>query len=116
MRKPIGTTALASGVWGEGPYLSLHHGQVRRRGVSISVPRSVVFFELSDGKKGKVHFVVALGIGPVVFLLLLLGIDPVVFCCKASALGVAGNHVFGNFTDPTARWKSGEVCYSIYVA
>ncbi len=54
--------------------------------MSISVRRSVVF-ESSDGKKGEVHFIVALGVGHVLCLLLLLDIDPEVFCCKASALG-----------------------------
>ncbi len=41
VRKAIGGTALALGVWVEGLYLSLRHGQVRR-GASISVLKSVV--------------------------------------------------------------------------
>ncbi len=53
-----------------------------------------MLFELSDGKKDKVHFAGALGIGPVVCLLLLLGIDPVVCCCKASALGKKKENLF----------------------
>ncbi len=35
VRKPIGKTALVSGVWVRGPYASLHHGQVRRRGIDL---------------------------------------------------------------------------------
>ncbi len=42
VRKAIGETALALGVWVEGLYLSLRHGQVRRGGASISVLKSVV--------------------------------------------------------------------------
>ncbi len=107
VRKPIGTTALASGVWVEGPYLSLHHGQVRRRGVSISGLRSVVF-KLSDGEKGKVHFCFCCGHWPCCWLVSVAlqqqiagsmgALTPLFRCCKASALGKCDSAVMFQYT------------------